>query len=139
MAMLLQASRQFAFDQMAAAGRLLPFAARVKTDGEVEFVSFAVADGDQPLDEIYATTAQAMATQAKDGDIVAAALVAAVEIQGAENGFDQALRIHLEAADFVRQVLAPFAIVSDGEGADSASLKLGELIPLAGEAEIFTA
>ncbi|WAT18862.1 hypothetical protein OZN62_04640 [Aurantiacibacter sp. MUD11] len=138
MALLLQGSRQFAFEQMSAGRRLLPFAARVKTDGEIEFVSFAKEDSEQPLEEIYAVTQQAMAQQAKDGVIVAASLVAAVQIQDPAKEFEQAIRIHLEAPGFVRQVLAPYAIVPDAEDANTASINLGEMIPVACEAEVFT-
>lgn len=137
LALLLQSSRQFAFEQLAQGEQLLPFATRVKADGEIEFARFAEDGGEQSLEAIYAATAQAMAKEAKAGEIAAAALVAAVEMQAPGSDHTQAIRIHLEAPGFTRQVLAPFAVVPSGANGSQASLELGELIPVEASAEIF--
>lgn len=138
MAMLLQASREFAFEQMAGGKRLLPFGTRVKTDGEIEFVSLAREDSGDPLDQIYAATSAVIASEAGDGTLIAASLVAAVELAEPQDGFDKAIRIHLEAPGFVRQVLSPFAVTESSDGQAAASIELGGLIPLMAEAELFT-
>ena len=52
LALLLQASRDFALQQMARGNRLIPFAGRVKPDGEIEFVRFVDESSDLPLDQI---------------------------------------------------------------------------------------
>lgn len=140
LALLLQASREFAFEQMSAGKRVLPFATRVRSDGEVEFVCFVEETSTQPLEEIYEFTRNEMAKQAKAGEIVAASLVAAVELQAPESGFSQAIQIHMEAPDFCRQVLAPYNISDEAEGDSgekSASIALGELIPLAADTLIY--
>lgn len=138
MALLLQASREFAFEQMAAGKRLLPFGTRVKPDGEIEFVSLAPEGTDQPLDAIYAATRAAIASEAGEGALVAASLVAAVELAEPQDGFDKAIRIHLEAPGFVRQVLSPFSITEPAGDEKEGQLNLGDLIPLMAEAELFT-
>ena len=137
LSLLLQASREFAFGQMAAGERLLPFATRVRADGEIEFIRFAEDGTTQPLEEIYAFTREAMAREAREGTILAASLVASVELGEPEEGCDKAIRIHMEAPGFCRQILSPYAVgeVVDGK----AQVTLGQLVPLSAEAEIFTA
>lgn len=138
MAMLLQVSREFAFEQMAAGNRMLPFATRVKTDGEIEFVSFASKVAEDSLDVIYSATRDAIASEASAGTLIAASLVAAVELAEPQDGFDKAIRVHLEAPGFVRQVLSPFAIAEPGKDEEKGSLSLGDLIPMMAEKELFT-
>ncbi|MEL1249743.1 hypothetical protein [Aurantiacibacter gilvus] len=137
-ALLLQASREFAFEQMAAGKRVLPFGTRVKTDGEIEFVSLAPEGSEEPVDVIYGATRDAIASEAREGKLVAASLVAAVELAEPQDGFDKAIRIHLEAPGFVRQVLSPFSVIEAEEGEKEGQLDLGSLIPLMAEAELFT-
>jgi hypothetical protein len=138
LALLLQASRDFAFAQMARGERLIPFAAPVKRDGEIEFVRFVREDSELALDEIYARTQAVMAEQASRGELLAVSLTAAVMLDKPDQGFEMALRVHVEAPGFSRQVLVPYAVDPAGTGNEQGSLRLGELVPMDVEAAIFT-
>lgn len=139
LALVLQASRDFALEQMARGDRLLPFATRAQKDGEIAFARFAKDDTQDPLEAIYAVTQKAIADEAKAGGLLAAALVAAVEIEPPQDGCTQALRVHIEAQGYCAQVLVPYAIVPAEGEETQASLKLGEMIPNPTEAVLFTA
>ena len=65
-------------------------------------------------------------------------MVAADELAEPQDGFDKAIRIHLEAPGFVRQVLSPFSLTEPAGGEKEGQLNLGDLIPLMAEAELFT-
>lgn len=129
LALLLQAARDFAFEQMARDRRLIPFAARVKPDGDIEFARFAEPDTESPLDDVYRQTQAAMADQAGRGEIIAAGVVAAVALDPPEAGFAHAIRVHVEAPGFSRQVLVPYGIEPAGGSDGEPSLKLGKLVP----------
>ena len=138
LALLLEVSRDFAFEQMARGDRLIPFAGRVGLDGEIEFVRFFDERSDLPLDEIYAGTQAAMAEEAARGELLAASLTAAVKLAVPEQGFDTALRVHVEAPGYSRQVLVPYAVDDSGAGDDKGSLRMGALVPDDVEPTIFT-
>ena len=139
LAMVLQASRDFALEQMARGDRLLPFATRVQKDGEIAFARFTNEDTQDSLEVVYAATQRAIAEEASSDGLLAAALVSAVAIDPPQGDCSQAIRIHLEAPGYCAQVLAPFAIV-EGEGDDAKpNLKLGEMIPNPSEVVLFTA
>ena len=137
LALLLQASRDFALQQMARGNRLIPFAGRVKPDGEIEFVRFVDESSDLPLDQIYAGTQAVMAEEAARGELVAASLTTAVLLDEPEQGFDTALRVHVEAPGYSRQVLVPYAMDPPAAGEDKGSLRLGELVPYEAAPAIF--
>lgn len=137
LALLLQASRDFALEQMARGNRLIPFAGRVKPDGEIEFVRFVDESTELPLDEVYAGTLSVMAEEAGRGELIAASLTAAVMLDEPEQGFDTAIRVHVEAPAFSREVLVPYAIDPAEPGEDKGSVRLGELVPYEAEATIF--
>lgn len=137
LALLLQASRDFALQQMARGHRLIPFAGRVKPDGEIEFVRFVDEGSDLPLDQVYAGTQAVMAEEAARGELVAASLTTAVMLEEPEQGFDTALRVHVEAPGYSRQVLVPYAVDPAGADEGNGSLRLGELIPYEAAPAIF--
>ena len=138
MALLLQTARDFAFTQISRGQRLIPFAACVPPGGSIDFARLEDEASEVPLGEIYDATAQAVRQQAASGGLVAAALIAAVEAGEAElgAGFVHALRIHLEAPGFAREVLIPFR-VTDGGDAEPPQLVTGGMVPFAIEAVLF--
>ena len=132
MAVLLEAARNFAFSQMAHDDRLVPFAAFITKEGPIDCLRLEDAATQVPFGAIYDRTVAAMRDEAGKGEILACALVAAIE--GGDKlidpGFTQGLSIHLEAPDFCREVLVPFR-VDPGEAAGEARLIIGNPAPYA--------
>lgn len=128
LALLLQASRDFALKQMARGNRLIPYAARVKLDGEIEFIRFVDEKTELPLDEVFAKTSEVIAGEAGRGELLAASLTAAVVLDEPEQGFETALRVDVEAPGYCRQVLVPYAIDAPTAGEEKGSLRLGQMI-----------
>jgi len=117
-AMLLQVSRDMAFEQMSVGARMVPFATGVNPDGEIRFFRFAEIDTEVPLTEIYADTQNRLAGAAREGVLIASSTVAVVEDSGLEDGFETAVSVHVEEPGFSRMVLAPYRIdPGEGEGA----------------------
>jgi hypothetical protein len=117
-ALLLQASRDMAFQQMSVGARMVPFAAGVNPEGDITFFRFAEIDSEVPLAEIYADTQNRMAGAAKEGVLLASSTVAVVEDSGLDDGFETAVSVHVEEPGFSRMVLAPYRIdPGEGEGA----------------------
>ncbi|MCL6250710.1 hypothetical protein M3P36_06580 [Altererythrobacter sp. KTW20L] len=139
LALLLEASRNFAISQIAQGQRLIPFAGRANAAGEIDFIRFVDEDTELPLDEIYDKTQAAIAEEARAGQLVAATMVSAVGGTPGQfgEGFDSAIRVHVEAPDYSRVVLAPFR-VEQSEGQD-AKLVVGELLPIEADPAIFAA
>jgi hypothetical protein len=137
LAMLLEASRDFAIRQIAQGQRLIPFAGRANLTGEIDFIRFVDEDTELPLGEIYDRTQAAIAQEASAGQLVAATTVSAVAGQAGQfgEGFDSAIRIHVEAPGYSRVVLAPYRIEqTDGAGA---KLVVGEMLPTEAEPAVF--
>ena len=142
LAMVLQASRDFALDQMARGDRLLPFATRVPPQGEIAFARYANEDTQESLDTIYTMTQKATAAEVAQGDLVGAALVATVKLDPPIKGDEHAIRVHLETKGRCLEVLAPFSISepgqADGDGNSKRELSLGEMVTNRAEAVLFT-
>jgi len=137
LAMLLEASRDFAIRQIAQGKRLIPFAGRANLTGEIDFIRFVDEDTELPLGEIYDQTQAAIAQEAGAGQLVAATTVSAVGGEAGQfgEGFDSAIRIHVEAQGYSRVVLAPYRIEQpDGAGA---KLVVGEMLPIEAEPAVF--
>lgn len=133
LAMLLQACRDFAFGQIAARQPLLPYVTVARTDGEVTHVRFAESGAAHTPDELLALTEREVAQEAAKGDLVAVAIASAVKLHQPQDGWEDALRIHLEAPGFARQFLAYYAFA-----AGDASVSPGKLVPFDVEAKVFT-
>ncbi len=135
LALILQASRDFAFEQIAQGMPLLPFATRVKPDGEIEFARFVEPGTDKTPDEVHALTRDELAKEAGGGDVVAGAITSAVRMEQAEDGMTDAIRIEVEAPGFARQFLAFYALGEQGGGARS--IQRGKLVPFDAEPTVF--
>ncbi len=132
LAMLLQASRDFAFQQIAEGMVLLPYATCVKPDGAMDFVRFAEPGTALSPDEVLALTEKEVAREAGKGGLVAAAMVSGVRLNEPHDGMEDAVRVHVEAPGFARQFLAFYAMAAGSEVAP------GKLVPLEAEAVIFS-
>lgn len=137
LALLLQVSRDFAFEQMSEGMRLVPFSACVRPNGDIDFVRIAGDDTERPLDEVYEELQDVLAKGAAQDELLAASLVVGVGLDPAQDGYTQAVRVHVEAPGISRQVLAPFAIEPARAGEEKGSLSLGDLRPYDTEAVIF--
>lgn len=128
MALLLQASRDFALGQMAQGRRLVPFGARVATSGEIDFIRYVDEDTDMPLADVYDRTQAALAKEAGAGTLVAVASVAAVGGAPGEfgDGFDSAIRVHLESPGYSRVMVSPFRFEQEPDA--EVQLHIGEML-----------
>ena len=137
LAIMLEASRDFAFRRMVEGLVILPFAGRAASDGEIDFKLYVEEDTDLPLPEIYERTRDALAQEARALNLLAVTIVAAVS--GADfdmgEGFDTAIQVHVEAPGFARVILAPYRIEDRDDG--TSHLVTGELIAIEAEPEIF--
>ena len=132
LATLLQASRDFAFEQIVQGMVLLPFATCVKPDGEMTFVRFAEPGTELSPDEVLALTEKEVAQQAGRGGLIAAAVVSGVRLNEPHEGMEDAVRVHVEALGFARQFLAFYAMAEGG-----GDLAPGKLVPFEAEVMIF--
>jgi len=139
LAVILQACVDFAGQLVGREGGFLPFGARVKADGEIEFVQLATTDS-ETLGELYDRTGALLAGEARSNDIVAAALVANVSLPGhdaCENGhFHNAAVVQIEAPNFCRSIVAPYRAGSSRDGKDRA-VEFAKMIPDEGERMVF--
>ncbi|MWV27664.1 hypothetical protein [Aurantiacibacter rhizosphaerae] len=135
LALVLQASRDFAFEQIAQGMPVLPFACVVKPDGEMGFTRFAEPGTDKTPDEVLALTHSEVAKEAASGGLIAAAIISAVKLDQPDDGMDDAIRIQVEAPGFARHFLAYYS-VGDAEGG-SIPLQAGRLVPFDADPAIF--
>lgn len=137
LALLLQASRDFALKQLAEGRRVVPFAARVQASGDIDFVRFVGEDTELPLDSIHRDTQAAMSAQAQAEGLLAAALVAVVGGGDGElgAGFSTAVRVDIEAPGYSHIVLAPYRFEEAADG--PSQLVLGEMVTYGAEPAIF--
>lgn len=135
---MLEASRDFAFQLLAEKGKLVPFGARACQNGDIEFVRVADETSTEPLDDIYTRTQELLAGQASADEIIVATSVAHVAIEGGigDQGFERAIRIHVEAPDFSRVIFAPYNVVP-GEQEGTATLEPGKMVAQEAEAVVF--
>lgn len=140
LALLLQASRDFAFQQVAQRGHFVPFATRAKQDGEIDFIRLADETTQTSLEELYDQTQLELAAQAQQGEILAAACVVHIQLaeqDGSEAAFPMAIRVHVEAPGYSRMVIAPYRIDPPGAEGEKPYLVDGEMITLDTGAVVF--
>ncbi|WP_338240714.1 hypothetical protein [Aurantiacibacter hainanensis] len=136
LALLLQASRDFAFQQIAEGMPMLPFASCVDPDGDMNFVRFAEPGTDKTPEEVLSLTHDEVRAQADKGALLAAGIVSGVRLARPEDGMEDAVRIEIEAPGFARQFLAFYRFEPDADG-KAATVSPGKLVPFEAEAKIF--
>lgn len=136
LSLILQASRDFAFQQIANGMPLVPFATVVKPGGDMDFARFAEPGTEKTPDEIVALTKEELIKAAKSEELVAAAITSAVKLKQPEDGMSDAIHIRVEAPGFAREFLALYGLQQGKEG-ESGTLSPGKLVPFEAEATIF--
>lgn len=112
---LLTYCMQFAELMLRDAGEFYPFGATTGLDGQVRAVGGS--DGTERPDprEIFAMLGESFAAEAGAGSILGAALAANVDVPADyEAPYPDALRVHLEAPGFSRQVYVPYKLSLKG-------------------------
>jgi hypothetical protein len=139
LAVILQACVDFAGQLIGREGGFLPFGARVKPGGEIEFLQLAMNDSES-LGDLYDRTGRTLAGEARHNEIVAAALVANVGLPGhdaCENGhFHNAAVVQIEAPNFCRSIIAPYRAGASRDGTQRA-VEFAKMVPEAGERIVF--
>jgi hypothetical protein len=140
-AMLLQASRDFAFQQLAEAGGFLPFATQARLDGEMEYVRLGDESTREAVSAIFDRLRQTMAERARRGEVIAVATVTNMSLEDsgveAPPEFDRAIRVHVESPGFSRIVIAPYRIDEADENSEKPYLIDGEMMAFETAPDIF--
>lgn len=106
LAVVLQASLHRAGEMLREEGGFLPFGARAKPSGEIEFLQIAPAGDTEPPAALIGRLGEGLADEARRGEIVASALVANARAPGAEPG--DAIAVLIEAEGFCRSIMVPY-------------------------------
>jgi hypothetical protein len=131
LAVVLQACIEHAKELLAESGGFLPFGARAKPEGEVEFLEARGAGRDEPLEALRNKFAAILAEDARENRILASALVANASLPaGFDDVFDTAIGVLIEAPEFCRSIVVPYRIRSEG-------VELGEMIPEEADPAVF--
>ena len=139
LAVILQACVDFAGQLVGREGGFLPFGARVKADGEIEFVQLATKES-ETLGDLYDRTGSLLAGEARRNEIVAAALIANVSLPGHHHchgeHFHTAAVVQIETPNFCRSIVAPYRAGSSRDGKERA-VEFAEMVPEEGERMMF--
>lgn len=143
LALLLQVSRDFAFQQLAEAGGFLPFATQAKPDGELEFVRVADERTEEAVSDIFDRLRLTMTERARQGEVIGVATVANILAAGSgievDPEFDRAIRVHVEAEGFSRVVIAPYRVEEADEESNKPYLVDAKMVAFEATPEIFAA
>ncbi|HSG34184.1 MAG TPA: hypothetical protein VLA37_06580, partial [Sphingomonadaceae bacterium] len=128
---LLQLSRDAAVQMLGQWGGFPPFAMRAGKDGAVEVVSNTEQVADDQLAEVYERIQSALAEEARQGGIHAAAMVSNVHMSDVGEGdeFDRAIQVHIETESFSRVVLVPYRFPEMVEVKQYRDVETGEMQP----------
>jgi hypothetical protein len=129
---ILQASLDRAKERLEQTGGFLPFGARAKVNGDVEFLEAEGAPEQEPVDALYRRIGALLAEDARRNEILASTLVANARLPaGSRGSFDRAISVLVEAPEFCRAVVVPYRA-----GAEGATF--GEFIPEEADPVVFT-
>jgi hypothetical protein len=128
LAVVLQASLDRAGEMLRADGGFLPFGARAKPSGEIEFLQIGPADEAEPLTALIERLGEGLASEARQGAIVGSALVANAHVPGEEQG--DAIAVLIETAGFCRSIVAPYRLGREG-------VEFEEMIPQPAAPKVF--
>ena len=135
---VLQASVDFARQLLEEEGGFLPFGARAKPDGEVEFLQAGPESQAEPVDALYRRIGTILADDARQDDILAAALVANASLpEGIESAFETAVSVLIEAPDFCRSIVVPYRIAGHAGNGGRATVEFGTMIPEEADPVVF--
>lgn len=134
---ILQASLDRARELLEESGGFLPFGARGKPDGEIEFIE-ASGEGGQPIEAVYRWMGEILAQDARRGEILASALVANASLPASEEpNFETAVSVLIEAPDFCRSIVVPYRLAGEAANGGRATVEFGKMIPEAADPVVF--
>lgn len=134
LAIVLEASIDFARQMLEQDGGFLPFGARARTDGEVEFLQAQPTSAEETLEALYRRIGTALAEDAREGGTLAAALVANASLpEGIDGTYETAISVLIEAPDFCRSIVVPYRIGGNGH----AAVEFGTMIPEEADPVVF--
>jgi hypothetical protein len=138
LAVVLQASIDHAKELLEEQGGFLPFGARARLDGEIEFLEAEGNGGGEPLEALYRWIGTMLAEDAKERRILAAALVANASLpEDVEPTFETAVSVLVEAPDFCRSIVVPYRIAGDAGNGGRVSVEFGKMIPEEADPVVF--
>jgi hypothetical protein len=127
---ILQASLDRAKERLEQTGGFLPFGARAKVNGDVEFLEAEGAPEQEPVDALYRRIGALLAQDARRNEILASTLVANAQLPAGSGGFDTAISVLVEAPEFCRSVVVPYRTGAEGG-------VFGEFIPEEADPVVF--
>jgi hypothetical protein len=128
LAIVLQASIDRAGEMLRADGGFLPFGARAKPSGEIEFLQIGPAGEAEPLTALIGRLGEGLADEARRGAIVGSALVVNAHVPGEEQG--DAIAVLVETEGFCRSIVVPYRLGREG-------VAFGEMIPQPAAPKVF--
>jgi hypothetical protein len=135
LALVLQASIEHAEELLEEQGGFLPFGARARMDGEIEFLETIGNNAGEPLETLYRRIGTMLSEDAKEHRLLAAALIANASLpEGIEPMFDTAISVLVEAPGFCRSIVVPYRIAGNG---GRARIEFGKMIPEEAEPVVF--
>jgi hypothetical protein len=138
LAVVLQACVDFAKQLIKQNGGFLPFGARVRPGGEVEFLQLQREGEEEALEDYYRRTGAALADEARKDELLGAALIANVNLPDELDGeFEIAVAVLIEAPDFCRSILVPYRAVPEVLDGGTGTVELGKMIPQAADRVVF--
>jgi hypothetical protein len=139
LALILQACTDFAKQMLEEQGGFYPFGARVKLSGEIDFLQ-SVPDSDPvDLQKLYRKAEEALAEQARKGEILGAAIVANAELpEDPADDFRDAIRVLIDAPGYCRLIYQPYRMVLGAKPGKLGAIETGEMFPVDAAQAIFS-
>lgn len=127
LSIVLQAGIEKARELLEHDGGFLPFGARAKPSGEIEFVQLGMEEG-ETLGSLHRRLGEVLATEAGRGELLGSALVADTRISGETE--TPALAVLIETTGFSRSVVVPYGLAAG-------KVDLGSMVPSEAEPVVF--
>jgi hypothetical protein len=139
LALLLQVCTDFAKQMIEEQGGFYPFGARVKPDGDIDFVQPAPESDPADIQELYAKATELLAGQARNGEILGAAVVAMADLpeEEAEAEFREAIRVLIDAPGCCRLIYQPFRMTLGALPGKLGKVELGKMFAVEAGQAIF--
>jgi hypothetical protein len=127
LSILLQAGIEKASELLEHDGGFLPFGARAKPSGEIQFIQLGMEEGETP-GSLHRRLGEMLAAEAGRGELLGSALVAETRISGEAD--TPALAVLIETIGFSRSVVVPYR-------AAAGKVDLGSMVPAEAEPVVF--
>ena len=127
LSIVLQAGIEKARELLEHDGGFLPFGARAKPSGEIEFIQLGMEEGETP-GSLHRRLGEMLTAEASRGELLGSALVADIRISGEAE--TPALAVLLETTGFSRSVVVPYRVAAG-------KVELGSMVPNEAEPLVF--